>query len=70
MAKRTTKKSKTRASAEPELTVKRFELTPGEPPLLTLECPDLSSGMFSLTFQGTYVTSLQPAARASRSRKR
>ena len=70
MAKRTTKKSETRASAAPDLTVRRFALTPGEPPLLTLECPDLSSGMFTLTMQGTYVTVDEPAARASRSRKR
>jgi hypothetical protein len=70
MAKRATKKSKTRASAQTELSVKTLELTPGEAPILTLDCPDFSSGMFNLTFQGTFVTSGAPAARASRSRKR
>jgi hypothetical protein len=69
MAKRTTRKSTTRAGAQAELTVRKLELTPGETPLLTLECPDYSSGTFSLTFQGTFVTS-KPAARARKTPKR
>lgn len=69
MAKRTTKRSKARAIEQPDLTVRTFELTAGDTPLLTLECPDLSSGRFSLTFSGTYVTAAVPAARA-RARKR
>jgi hypothetical protein len=70
MAKRTTKKSKTRASAQLELGVRTLELTPGQAPILTLECPDFSSGMFNLTFQGTFVTTAAPAARARKARKR
>jgi hypothetical protein len=69
MAKRTTKKSKA-SSAQTELSVKTLELTPGQAPILTLDCPDFSSGMFNLTFSGTFVTSAGSAARASRSRKR
>jgi hypothetical protein len=69
MAKRTTKRSKARATAQPELTVRTFELTAGETPLLTLECPDLSSGKFTLTFSGTYVTAGASTARG-RARKR
>jgi hypothetical protein len=70
MAKRTTKKSKASASAQTELSVKTLELTPGQAPILTLDCPDFSSGMFNLTFSGTFVTTAGAAARASRSRKR
>lgn len=70
MAKRTTKKSKKGASTQTELSVKTLELTPGEAPILTLDCPDFSSGAFNLTFHGTFVTTTAPAARAGKSRKR
>jgi hypothetical protein len=71
MAKRTTKKSKSRVSAQSELNVKTFSLNPDEPPILTLECPDYSSGSFNLTFHGTFVSGSAPAAsRARKSRKR
>ena len=69
MAKRTTKRSK-RASAQTDLSVKTFELTASEPPLLTLDCPEFSSGQFNLTFQGTFVTRVTSAASARKSRKR
>ncbi len=70
MAKRTTKTAKAGASAQPALSVKRLELTPGQAPILTLDCPDFSSGMFQLTFEGTFVTTVALAATASKSRKR
>jgi hypothetical protein len=71
MAKRTTKKSKTRASAQSQLDVKTFALTPDEAPILTLDCPDFSSGVFNLTFHGSFVTTAGPAAlRARKAPKR
>lgn len=69
MAKRTTKRSRAGASAPPELTVRKLELTTEKAPLLTLECPDLSSGRFTFTMEGTFVTTVASSP-ATRPRKR